>query len=93
MFIEENMFVRAVDKHDNTYTGTICKIVVQPCKDDDNQPHALIFISQDKKYINSEGDFGCISLWVDKLKSLETIPDNSIKLITYAEKNRRNNRI
>lgn len=73
MFIKENMYVRAVDKNDNTYTGTVYKIVVQPCKDDDNQPHTLIFISQDKKYINSEGDFGCASLWVEKLKSIELL--------------------
>lgn len=73
MFIEENNSIKAIDTNGNSYTGKVFKIVIQPCKEDNNKPHAIIFISQDKKHINSEGDFGCASLWVDKLKFIELL--------------------
>ena len=73
MFIEENMKIRAIDDNDKTYTGSVYRIVIQPCKDDNNRPHALLFISQDKKYIKQDGEFGCASLWVDRLKSVEIL--------------------
>lgn len=73
MFIEEKMKIRAIDDNDKTYTGSVYRIVIQPCKDDNNRPHALLFISQDKKYIKQDGEFGCASLWVDKLKAIEIL--------------------
>ena len=73
MFIKKGDHVTAVT-NDGTYTGTVFDLVVQNCEDDENRPHALIFISQDKTYIDKEGDFGCASLWVDKLISLTPTP-------------------
>ena len=51
----------------------VYKTTIQLCKDDNDRPHALVFISQDKRYIKQEGEFGCVSLWVDKIKSLEIL--------------------
>ena len=76
MFIEEKMKIRVTDDYENSYTGSVYKIVIQSCEDDNNRPHAILFISQDKKYIEQEGEFGCASLWVDKLKSIEIVHDN-----------------
>lgn len=73
MFIEEEMLIKATHDDGKTFTGTVYKIVVQPCEDDNNRPHALIFISQDKRFIKQEGEFGCVSEWVDKLKSIEVL--------------------
>lgn len=73
MYIEEGMLVKATHDDGKTFTGTVYKIVVQPCKDDNNRPHALIFISQDKRFIEQEGEFGCVSEWVDKLQSIEVL--------------------
>lgn len=73
MFIENDTLVKATYFDKTTYTGKVYKIVVQMCEDDNNRPHALLFISQDKKYIEQDGEFGCVSLWVDKLKSIEVI--------------------
>lgn len=73
MFIEEGMLIKATHDDGKTFTGTVYKIVVQPCKDDNNRPHALIFISQDKRFIEQEGEFGCVSEWVDKLQSIKVL--------------------
>lgn len=70
MFIEEKDYVKAECNDGNTYTGTVYAICIQNCEDDNNKPHALIFISQDKNYIKEEGEFGCVSLWVEKCKSI-----------------------
>ncbi len=72
MFIENGTLVKAVYYDDSVYTGTIYKTAVQFC-DDDKRPHALIFISQDKRYAAKEGDFGCAALWLDKINSLELL--------------------
>lgn len=73
MFMEENMLIRATCDDGSTFTGKVYKIVIQLCENDNNRPHALLFISQDKSYIEQDGEFGCASLWVDKLKSIEVI--------------------
>lgn len=73
MFIEENMLIRATHYDGTTYTGTVYKIVIQPCENDSNRPHALLFISQDKRYIEQEGEFGCVSEWVDCLRTIELL--------------------
>ena len=73
MFIEEGMHVKAIDEKGKSFTGDVYKIAVQSCKDDGGRPHALIFVSQDKRYIKDEGEFGCVSLWVDKLKSIDAV--------------------
>lgn len=73
MFIEENMKVCAVTDDNSTYEGSVYRIVVQPCEDDNNRPHALIFISQDREHNNQDTEYGCIALWVDKLISLSVI--------------------
>lgn len=73
MFIEEKMKIKVIADDEKTYTGTVYKIVIQLCKDDNNRPHALLFLSQDKQYITQEGEFGCVSLWVDKIKSIECL--------------------
>lgn len=73
MFIEEKMLIKATHDDGTTFTGKVYKIVIQPCKDDNNRPHAMIFISQDKQFIEQEGEFGCVSEWVDKLKSIEIL--------------------
>lgn len=73
MFIEQNMNVRAITDDNITYEGNVYRIVVQPCEDDNDRPHALIFISQDKESNNQDTEYGCIALWVDKLKSISVI--------------------
>lgn len=73
MFIEEKMKVCAIADDGKTYSGFIYKIVIQPCEDDDNRPHTLLFISQEKDYIKQDGEFGCIALWVDKLKHIDIL--------------------
>ncbi len=73
MFIEGEMKIKATADDNKIYTGTVYKIVIQLCEDDNNRPHAVLFISQDKQYIEQEGEFGCASLWVDKLKSIEVL--------------------
>lgn len=77
MLIEENMLVKVTHDDGTTYTGTVYKIVIQPCEDDNNRPHALIFISQDKRFIEQEGEFGCVSEWVDKLQAIEVLEDRT----------------
>lgn len=67
------MLIKATDEKNITFTGTVYKIVIQLCEDDDNRPHALLFISQDKRYVNQDSEFGCVSLWIDKLKSIEIL--------------------
>ncbi len=73
MFIENGTLVKVVYCDDTTYTGTIYKTTIQLCEDDDDRPHALVFISQDKRFTAQEGDFGCVELWVDKIKSLKLL--------------------
>ena len=73
MFIENGTLVRAVDCDDKTYTGTIYETTRQLCGDDNNRPHALLFISQDKRFIEQDGEFGCASLWVEKIKKIEIL--------------------
>ena len=75
MFIEEKMKVCAVTNDGSTYSGIICKIVIQPCEDDDYRPHALVFISQEKDNIGQDDEFGCIALWVDKLKRIDVMTE------------------
>ena len=70
MFFEEKMNVCATDNNGKTYSGNVYKIVIQPDENDNNRPHALLFISQDKEYIKQEGEFGCAALWVNKIKSI-----------------------
>ena len=69
----KNMLIRATHDDGTTYTGTVYKIAIQSCENDNNRPHALIFISQDKRYSKQEGEFGCVSEWVDRLKSIELL--------------------
>lgn len=78
MFIEEKMLIKATCEDGTTFTGKVYKIEIQLCEDDNNRPHALLFISQDKRYIEQDGEFGCVSVWVDKLKSIEVM-DGTIK--------------
>lgn len=73
MFIEEKMKIRAIANDDKTYSGIVYKIVIQPCKDDDYRPHALLFVSQEKDGIKQDGEFGCAALWVDKLKRIDIL--------------------
>lgn len=73
MFIEEKAKIRAVDNDEKTYTGSVYKIVIEPDENNNNRPHALLFISQDREYIKQDGEFGCAALWVDKLKSINII--------------------
>ncbi len=67
MFPEKNMKVKATTKEGPTYTGIVYKIVIQPCRDDNDRPHTLIFISEEKP----KCEYGCIALWVDKLEKIE----------------------
>ncbi len=73
LFIENGTLVRAVNCDNKTYTGKIYKTDIVLCEDDDNNPHALLFLSQDKRFIEQDGDFGCASLWVEKIKKLEVL--------------------
>lgn len=73
MFIEEKMKVCAIENNGRTYSGIVYKIVIQPCEDDDYRPHTLLFISQEKDCIEQNGEFGCIALWVDKLKRIDIL--------------------
>lgn len=70
MFIEEKMKVKVTNEDDSIYTGTVYKIVIQNQNEDD-KPHALVFITQDKEYRKQEGDFECIALWIEKVKKIE----------------------
>lgn len=67
------MLIKATCDDKTTYTGNVYKIVIQLCENDNNRPHALLFISQDERYIKQDGEFGCVSLWVDKLKTIEIL--------------------
>lgn len=67
------MKVCAITNDGNTYSGVVYKIVIQPCEDDNYRPHALLFISQEKYCIEQDGEFGCIALWVDKLKRIDIL--------------------
>ena len=73
MFFEEGMTVCAITDDDKTYKGIVYRIVIQPCEDDHNRPHALIFISQEKEDKGQNEEFGCIALWVDKLKQIDVV--------------------
>ena len=73
MFIDENMLMRVTDNYNKTYTGKIYKTDIVLCEDDNNNPHALLFLSQDKRYIEQDGEFGCASLWVEKIKKIEVL--------------------
>jgi len=73
MFIEKKMKVCATYYDGKTYTGSVYKIVIQPDSDDSNRPHALLFISQDKNYIEQDGEFGCIALWVEKIIRIDVL--------------------
>ena len=44
MFIKEEMKIRATADDNKTYTGSVYRIVIQSCKDDNNRPHALIIL-------------------------------------------------
>lgn len=71
MFIEKGMKIRAITKHGLSYTGTIMDLAIQPCEDDHNRPHALLIITQDYKYVEIEGEFEHVTLWVEKLEQIE----------------------
>lgn len=73
MFIEEKMKVCAITDDDKIYKGIVYRIVIQPCEDDNNRPHTLMFISQEKDSIEQGEEFGCIGLWVDKLKAIDVL--------------------
>lgn len=73
MFIESGTLVKAIYYDGTSYTGTIYKTTIQLCDDDNNRPHALMFISQDKRFDTEEGDFGCAALWVDKIQVLKCL--------------------
>lgn len=62
MFIENGTLVKVTCCDNATYTGRVYKTTIQLCKYDNDRPHALVFISQDKRYIKQEGEFGCVSL-------------------------------
>lgn len=73
MFIEENMKICAIDNNGRSYSGIVYKIVIQPCEDDNNRPHALLFVSQESRSEESKDEFGCIALWVDKLQRIDIL--------------------
>ena len=73
--IEEGTLVHAVLGNGTAVTGTVSKIVLLPCEQDDNRLHTLLFITQDKRYIKQEGKIGLVSEWFDNLKSLEMIEE------------------
>lgn len=77
MFIENGTLVRLTYFDDKVYTGEVYRTTIQLCEDDNNKPHALVFISQDKRFIEQDGEFGCASLWVEKIKSLEILDDKN----------------
>lgn len=74
MFIDKGTLVRVICCDDTTYTGKIYKTVIQLCGDN-NRPNVLVFISQDKRFIANDGDFGCAALCVDKIKSLQCVDE------------------
>lgn len=86
MYIEEGMLVRATCNDGTTYTGTVdCIAVWTVPKDiinlmhenkDIAKPKAIIFIKQDKRYIEQEGEFGIADVNVDCLKSIEELSPN-----------------
>jgi len=49
MFIEKGTLVKVTYCDNTTYTGRVYKTTIQLCKDDNDRPHALVFISQDKR--------------------------------------------
>lgn len=67
------MKVCATDNDGKTYSGNVYKIVIQPDDKNNNRPHALLFISQDKNYIEQDGEFGCIALWVEKINRIDVL--------------------
>ncbi len=87
MFIEENMRVCAVVNNGSTYSGTVYKIVIQSCEDDDYRPHALVFISQDKDRIEQEGEFGCVALWTHNIKQITVLNEQNYEKCGYYGQN------
>lgn len=71
MFIEKGMKIRAITKQVLSFTGTIMDLAIQPCKDDQNRPHALLIIKQDYNYVAIEGEFEHVTLWVENLEQIE----------------------
>lgn len=82
MTVERGQLVRVKAIDGNTYTGTIYQIVIEQCEDDDNKPHAMIFISQDRRFINSEGEFGHVSLWLEAIESIRKLEGTGCNNIT-----------
>ena len=67
--------IKVTDNIGRTYTGTVFTIDLVLCEDDNNRPHALLFIEQDKRFLEQDGEFGCASLWIEKLRSVEILND------------------
>lgn len=82
MTVERGQLVRVKAIDGNTYTGTIYQIVIEQCEDDDNKPHAMIHISQDRRFINSEGEFGHVSLWLEAIESIRKLEGTGCNNIT-----------
>ncbi len=74
MLFEEKQNVKVTYFDGSSYSGKIYKLAVQICEDDHNNPHTLMFISQDMRFADKEGEFGCAALWVDKIKTIQPIP-------------------
>lgn len=73
MFFEKGQMVRITDADNKEFTGTIYKIVIQPCADDNNRPHGLLFLSDAN---DGKQDLGCMDTWIDKLKSIVLLEKN-----------------
>ena len=73
MFLEPGMFIKVTNTDDSVITGTIYRYTVQLCEDDNNRPHAAMFLTQDERFIEEEGSYGCVALWVEKIKQIEIL--------------------
>ena len=73
MFIDTNILVKITCKDNVSYTGTVYKIVLQPSADNFEKFYTLLFISQDKRFVGQEGEFGCASVWLNNIKHIDVL--------------------
>lgn len=75
MFIENRMLVRITDKDGKTFTGTLYETTIQPDLENNNKPEVVLFVDQDERLVDSEGEFGMLAILVSAIKNIEILDD------------------
>lgn len=77
MFIENRMLVRITDKNGKTFTGTLYETTIQPDLENGNKPEAVLFVDQDDRFMDNEGEFGMLAILVSAIESIEILDDEA----------------